>query len=64
MKAIDLREKDEVWLKKELESLLRAQFSIRMQKAMQQLNNNSQIKKIRRDIARIHTILTQKRRKI
>jgi large subunit ribosomal protein L29 len=60
MKASELRAKDEAALTKELEELLRAQFSLRMQKATQQLTNNSQLKKVRRDIARARTILREK----
>jgi large subunit ribosomal protein L29 len=60
MKASELRAKDEAALSKELEELLRAQFSLRMQKATQQLTNSSQLKKVRRDIARARTILKEK----
>ncbi len=60
MKASELRAKDEAALSKELEELLRAQFSLRMQKATQQLTNSSQLKKVRRDIARARTILREK----
>jgi large subunit ribosomal protein L29 len=60
MLAKDLRGKDTDSLRKELEDLLRAQFSLRMQKATQQLTNTSQIKAVRRDIARVRTVLTQK----
>jgi len=60
MKASELREKDVNELKTELDSLLKAQFGLRMQKATQQLSNNSQIQKVRRDIARVRTLLTQK----
>lgn len=60
MKASELRAKDEAALSKELEELLRAQFSLRMQKATQQLTNTSQLKKVRRDIARARTILREK----
>jgi len=60
MKASELTGKSAEELTTELQSLLRAQFSLRMQKATQQLNNNSQIKKVRRDIARVRTILNQK----
>ena len=60
MKANELRAKDQAQLSKELEELLRAQFSLRMQKATQQLTNNSQLKKTRRDIARVRTIMAQK----
>ena len=60
MKATELRTKADPELKKELEDLLRAQFSLRMQKATQQLNNTSQMRKVRRDIARVRTVLAQK----
>jgi len=60
MKPSDLRAKDETALNKELQGLLRAQFSLRMQKATQQLTNTSQIRKVRRDIARVRTVLAQK----
>jgi large subunit ribosomal protein L29 len=60
MKASELRSKDVAELKQELDSLLKAQFGLRMQKATQQLTNNSEISKVRRDIARVRTLLTQK----
>lgn len=60
MKASELRGKSVDELKQELQSLLKAQFSLRMQKATQQLANTSQIGKTRRDIARVRTILTEK----
>jgi large subunit ribosomal protein L29 len=60
MKASELRGKDEVALTKELNDLLKAQFGLRMQIATQQLNNTSQLKKVRRDIARVKTVLNQK----
>ena len=60
MKASELRSKDATELNKELESLLRAQFNLRMQRATQQLSNTSQIGKVRRDIARVRTLLTEK----
>jgi large subunit ribosomal protein L29 len=60
MKAAELRSKSNDELNQELQSLLRAQFNLRMQKATQQLNNTSQIRKVRRDIARVRTLLNQK----
>lgn len=60
MKTSELRGKDQAQLTKELEDLLRAQFSLRMQKATQQLTNTSQLRKVRRDIARVRTVLSQK----
>jgi large subunit ribosomal protein L29 len=56
MKASELRQKDAAGLKQELESLLKSQFGLRMQKATQQLGNTSQMKLVRRDIARVRTI--------
>ena len=63
MKASELRSKSAADLNKELGELQRAQFSLRMQLATQQLSNNSQIKKTRRDIARVKTVLREKARK-
>lgn len=60
MKASELRAKDDEALKKELNDLLRAQFGLRMQKATQQLGNTSQIGKVRRDIARVKTLIGEK----
>ncbi len=60
MKARELRGKSSEELQTELQSLLKAQFSLRMQKATQQLSNTSQIKKVRRDIARVRTLLSEK----
>jgi len=60
MKASELRGKNGDDLKKELESLLRAQFGLRMQVATQQLANTSQLKKVKRDIARMRTIMKEK----
>ena len=60
MKPSELRGKEPAELQKELESLLRAQFGLRMQLATQQLTNTSQLKKVRRDIARVRTIMKEK----
>lgn len=60
MKPSELRAKDVAQLNQELNDLLKAQFSLRMQVATQQLTNNSQLKKTRRDIARVRTIIGQK----
>lgn len=56
MKASELRAKGDAELEKELLDLRKAQFSLRMQIATQQLSNTSQIGKLRKDIARIKTI--------
>lgn len=60
MTASELRKLDLVELNKELQSLLRAQFSLRMQIATQQISNTNQLKSTRRDIARVKTVITQK----
>jgi large subunit ribosomal protein L29 len=60
MKASELRAKNGDELQKELNELLKAQFGLRMQIATQQLGNSSQIKKVRRDIARVRTVLKEK----
>jgi large subunit ribosomal protein L29 len=63
MKAKDLRAKSAAELKTELESLLRAQFSLRMRHATQQLTNTSEIGKVRKDIARVRTLISESARK-
>jgi len=60
MKASDIRSKNDAELQTERESLLKAQFSLRMQRATQQLANNSQLGKVRKDIARVRTVMAQK----
>jgi large subunit ribosomal protein L29 len=60
MKPSELRAKSDADLNKELLELLRAQFSLRMQHATQQLNNTSQLKTTRRAIARARTIIREK----
>ncbi|PTD95419.1 50S ribosomal protein L29 [Pseudothauera lacus] len=60
MNASDLRAKSAGELNQELLELLKAQFSLRMQLATQQLSNTSQLGKVRRDIARVRTVLREK----
>ena len=60
MKASELRAKDADQLTAEMLELLKAQFSLRMQIATQQLSNTSQLGKVRKDIARVKTILREK----
>ena len=60
METKEMRAKDAAALNKELQDLLKAQFSLRMQKATQQLQNTSQMRTVRRDIARVRTLLTEK----
>ena len=63
MKASELRGKDQDALQKELTELLKAQFGLRMQIATQQLNYTAQLKKVRRDIARVKTVMNSKEAK-
>jgi large subunit ribosomal protein L29 len=62
MKAAELRQKDVAALEAEVKELQKAYFSLRMQKATQQLTNTAALGKTRRDIARAKTILAEKRR--
>jgi len=60
MKASELKTKSVADLKNELLSLTKAQFGLRMQVATQQMTNTSEFRKVRRDIARVKTVLTEK----
>jgi len=60
MNASELKNKSVADLQQELLSLNKAQFGMRMQLATQQLSNTSQLNKVRRDIARVKTVLTEK----
>lgn len=60
MKASELRSKQPAELQQELLELLKAQFGLRMQLATQQLSNASQLRKVRRDIARLRTVMGEK----
>jgi large subunit ribosomal protein L29 len=59
MKAKELRAKGADGMKKELMDLLRAQFSLRMQLSTQQTNKTHELRKVRRDIARVRTLMTE-----
>jgi large subunit ribosomal protein L29 len=59
MKTSELRQKDVDGLKAEVKDLQKAHFSLRMQKATQQLNNTAQLRSTRRDIARAKTVLAE-----
>lgn len=60
MKAKELREKSVEELNAELLNLLREQFNLRMQVASGQLQQTHLLKQVRRDVARVKTLLTQK----
>jgi len=61
MDAKELRTKNEVQLKEELQGLLREQFNLRMQKGTGQLSNTARMKSVRRDVARVMTIMNEKK---
>ena len=60
MKAKELRGKGVPELKQDLLGLLREQFNLRMQKGTGQLGQSHRIRNVRRDIARLYTVLTEK----
>ena len=60
MKATDLRAKSVEELNAELNELRRAQFSLRMQVATQQLSKVDQLGKVRKDVARVKLVLAEK----
>ena len=62
MKASELRKKSPAELREELLGLLREQFSYRMQKGTGQLGQSHKLLEVRRDIARIYTLLNEKDR--
>ena len=59
MKAKELREKKPQQLSEQLLTLLRDQFNLRMQKATGQLGQSHLLKQVKRNIARIKTVLNQ-----
>ena len=62
MKTVDLRHKSEDELRGELIGLRKEAFNLRFQRATGQLENTARVGQVRRDIARIKTILTEKRK--
>lgn len=60
MKASELRQKNVEELRQELYALLREQFNLRMQRATGQSNRNHLFKQVRRNIARVKTVLSEK----
>jgi len=61
MKVSELRDKNSEELSKELLDLRREQFNLRMQQATGQLSRPDQVKKVRRNIARIKTVLNEQK---
>lgn len=64
MEISNLRQKDPDKLREELLNLRREQFNLRMQNGVGQLNRHSQLKAVRRDIARVKTVLQEKGKRV
>ena len=60
MDVKELRGRNEAELRKELSNLLLEQFNLRMQKGTGQLTQPSELRRVRRDIARVKTLLNEK----
>ena len=60
MNINEMKSKTTVELNAELKNLLQEQFSLRMQKGMGQMTNVHELRRLRRDIARVKTVMTQK----
>jgi large subunit ribosomal protein L29 len=60
MNAQDMREKNEIELREELSGLLREQFNLRMQRGIGQLATPHDLRRVRKDIARIKTVMNEK----
>ena len=61
MNAQELRTKNETELREELSGLLQEQFNLRMQRGIGQLATPHDLKRVRRDIARLRTVLNEKK---
>ncbi len=62
MNAAELRSKSDSELNNEIVELRREQFNLRMQRAVGQLGNPARFKEVRKEIARINTVLNEKTR--
>ena len=62
MIAQELRAKKESELREELSGLLREQFNLRMQRGIGQLSKPTELRRVRRDIARVRTVLNEKQK--
>ena len=64
MTAADVRAKTDDELTEQLDNLGREAFNLRFQRANGQLENTARVKQVRRDIARIKTILGERHRQV
>jgi len=62
MNAQDMREKTEIELREELSGLLREQFNLRMQRGIGQLATPHDLRRVRKDIARIKTVMNENKK--
>jgi len=62
MNANELRQKSDDELNTELDALYKEQFGLRMQKAVGQLARPDRVRKVRREIAQIKTLMNERRR--
>ena len=60
MKATEMRSKSQLELEQELHDLLKEQFTLRMQQGSSQLARPDQVKKVRKNIARVKTVMNEK----
>ncbi len=60
MNVDEMKSKTAVELGGELKGLLQEQFNLRMQKGIGQMTNTNELRRVRRDIARVKTIMTEK----
>ena len=62
MKAVELRDKNPAQMREQLETLKKEAFNLRFQAATGQLENTARKRTVRREIARVNTILNEKAR--
>jgi len=62
MKASELREKSVEELQQEVETLVKEQFNYRMQQSTGQMGQSHLFKQVKKDIARVKTVLNEKRK--
>ena len=63
MKVADVRAKSDDELREQLRDLKKEAFNLRFQQASGQLENTARVRQVRRDTARVNTVLTQRRSK-
>ena len=64
MKASELRDKSQEELREVLHDLLKEQFNLRMQQGTGQLARHHVMRQVRRDIARVKTVMNEKRKAV